>query len=53
MLYYVMTSCTSWCDVEKAINSQGYATRSEALKNCGPGEWVEQLTEEEANALTK
>lgn len=57
-LWYVLTSNTSWCNVDEAIYSGPHTTKEEALEHTKfngfvqSDRWVELLTEEEAQALT-
>ena len=51
--WYVITSNTSWCNVEEAVLSGPYTTKEEALSHCwNSSYWPELLTVDEAKAIT-
>ena len=51
--WYVLSSNTSWANVEKAIVSGPYTRKEEAEKYClDTSYWVEFLSKEEALELT-
>jgi hypothetical protein len=56
--WYVLTSNTSWCNVDEAVLSGPYTTKEEAVEHTKfngfvqSDRWVELLTVEEALAIT-
>ncbi len=50
--WYVISCCTSWCNIDEAVISGPYTTKEEAQANCVDTScWLEFLSAEEAHCF--